>query len=93
MDLEAIASPENSSFLEMVLEVCSFDYGVDGAKKTASFLTDASVLTPWMGNPPTIILGPGEAKMAHQTDEYCYVENITRSVELYSDIIKRNGYL
>jgi succinyl-diaminopimelate desuccinylase len=93
VDLEAISTTENSNFLKMVLEVCSYDYEDKGAKKTASFLTDASVLTPWMGGPPTIILGPGEAKMAHQTDEYCYLDNITKSAELYSQIIKRNGYL
>ncbi|MEW2923130.1 M20 family metallopeptidase [Muricauda sp. ANG21] len=93
VDLEAIATPENSNFLKMALDVCSYDYGVEGVVKAAPFLTDASVLTPWMGNPPTLILGPGEAKMAHQTDEYCHVENITTAVELYSEIIKRNSYL
>ncbi|WP_422350973.1 M20 family metallopeptidase [Flagellimonas sp.] len=93
VDLDAVSTPEFSDFFKMVLEVCSFDHEVEGVKKTASFLTDASVLTPWLGNPPTVILGPGEAKLAHQTDEYCYVENITRAVDLYSEIIKRNGYL
>ncbi len=46
--------------------------------KTAPYFTDASVLTPAFGNPPTIILGPGEAGKAHQTDEYCSVERIHR---------------
>ena len=31
-------------------------------------LTDASLLLSALGNPPCIILGPGEPSMAHQTD-------------------------
>jgi succinyl-diaminopimelate desuccinylase len=51
------------------------------------YFTDASVLTPALGNPPTVILGPGEAAMAHKTDEYCLVSRLTESVAIYSDIV------
>jgi len=51
--------------------------------------TDASVLTPAYGNVPTLILGPGEAAMAHQTDEYCYVDRIGQAVEAYMEIALR----
>jgi succinyl-diaminopimelate desuccinylase len=44
------------------------------------------VLTPALGNPPTVILGPGEAAMAHKTDEYCLVSRLSESVGIYSDI-------
>jgi succinyl-diaminopimelate desuccinylase len=40
--------------------------------RTAPYFTDASALTPAFNNPPTIILGPGEAAKAHQTDEYLF---------------------
>ncbi|HEY9518983.1 MAG TPA: M20 family metallopeptidase [Gemmatimonadales bacterium] len=50
------------------------------------YFTDASVLTPALGNPPTLILGPGEAAMAHKTDEYCLVSRLDESVAIYSDI-------
>lgn len=50
------------------------------------YFTDASVLTPALGNPPTVILGPGEAAMAHKTDEYCLVSRLDESVAIYSDI-------
>ena len=36
-----------------------------------------------MGRPPALILGPGEASQAHQTDEFCYIENIRRAAEIY----------
>ena len=50
------------------------------------YVTDASVLTPALGHPPTVILGPGEAAMAHKTDESCLVSRLDESVAIYSDI-------
>jgi len=55
--------------------------------QTAAYFTDASALTPAMGNPPTVILGPGEAAQAHQTDEYCVVDRISEAVAIYESII------
>lgn len=77
--------------LEWVQKVFSIVEETTGTKPevgTASYFTDASVLTPAYRNPPTVVLGPGEAAMAHQTDEYCYVHRIDESVELYSAIIR-----
>ena len=55
----------------------------------APYFTDASALTPAYGNPPTIILGPGEMKMAHQTDEYCPVAHIEQAAEIYEILARR----
>jgi len=51
-----------------------------------TYFTDASVLTPAFGNPPTLILGPGEPAMAHKLDEFCYVSKIEEAVEAYVKI-------
>ena len=91
VDLNAISTNENHPFLDLVSEICTFDYKQKGIKKSAPFLTDASVLTPWLNYPPSIILGPGEPEMAHQTDEYCFVDKINEVVRLYKDIILRNS--
>ncbi len=56
---------------------------------TATYFTDAAALTPAYGGPPTAILGPGEAAMAHQTDEYCVVDRIDQAVDAYVKIAKR----
>ena len=56
---------------------------------TATYFTDAAALTPAYGGPPTVILGPGEAAMAHQTDEYCVVDRIDQAVNAYVEIAKR----
>jgi succinyl-diaminopimelate desuccinylase len=55
--------------------------------KVATYFTDAAALTPAYGSPPTLILGPGEASMAHQTDEYCVLDRVEASVDMYKDII------
>ena len=47
------------------------------------FFTDASALTPAYGGVPTLILGPGDTHMAHQTDEFCMVERIPQAVAIY----------
>ena len=55
----------------------------------APYFTDAASLREGYGAIPTIILGPGEPRMAHQTDEFCYVERIEEAAELYTAIIRR----
>ncbi|HEU5220142.1 MAG TPA: M20 family metallopeptidase [Gemmatimonadales bacterium] len=54
-----------------------------GAPQGAPYFTDASVLTPALGDLPTVILGPGEAEQAHTTDEYCRVSRLEAATELY----------
>ena len=54
----------------------------------APYFTDASVLTPAIGSPPTAIIGPGELELAHQTDEYCVVSRIEQATEIYSRLIQ-----
>lgn len=93
VDLNAISTNENHPFLDLVSEICIFNYNQLGIKKSASFLTDASVLTPWLNYSPTIILGPGEPEMAHQTDEYCFLEKINEAVKLYKEIILKNSII
>ena len=53
---------------------------------TASFFTDASVLGPGLNNPPIAIVGPGDPALAHQVDEWCSVDAIERTTELYEQI-------
>jgi succinyl-diaminopimelate desuccinylase len=55
----------------------------------AVYFTDAAALKPGMGNPPTVILGPGEPALAHQTDEYCTIARIGEAEAIYTDIIRR----
>ena len=60
--------------------------GVRPEGRGATYFTDGPILSRASGNPPTIILGPGEATLAHQTDEYCSINRLEQSVELYRKI-------
>ncbi|TMU50699.1 M20 family metallopeptidase [Flagellimonas algicola] len=88
VDLRAVSTNENDAFIKSVFEICKLDPTQNDFKKAAPFLTDASVLTPWLNHPPTVILGPGEPQMAHQTDEFCYLNKIHDAVKIYSNILK-----
>jgi succinyl-diaminopimelate desuccinylase len=74
---------------EWVQKVCDIMEGILGERpgpRAASYFTDASVLTPAYGHPPTIILGPGEPTMAHKTDEYCRISKIEEATQAYVEI-------
>ena len=38
---------------------------------------------------PTVVVGPGELALAHQTDEYCVIERVEQAVDLYLEIARR----
>jgi len=91
VDLGAVWSDPSSPWIKQVYQIVCDVTGEDGGSepRTAPYFTDASALTPAFGNPPTIILGPGEAAKAHQTDEYCSVERIRDASDVYSRLAAR----
>lgn len=86
VDVGGIWTDPDDPWMRRVFDIASRHTGEQPGTATAPYFTDASVLTPAYGNPPTVILGPGEAAMAHQTDEYCYVDRIDEAVAIYTDI-------
>ena len=54
-----------------------------------AYFTDASALAAPLGNPPVIILGPGNLEQIHKTDEYCLVSNIEAAEEAYYQIMMK----
>lgn len=89
VDVGGVLSNPDDAWVVDVFDVMKNILGETPEVQAASYFTDASVLTPAYGGVPTIILGPGEAKMAHQTDEYCFVDKIGEAVQAYSEIINR----
>jgi succinyl-diaminopimelate desuccinylase len=86
IDLEGVFSDPSGEWLTSVFGTVERVTGRKPAEETAPYVTDAAVLGPAYGNPPFVILGPGEKDMAHQTDEYCVVERIEEAVEIYRAI-------
>jgi succinyl-diaminopimelate desuccinylase len=87
IDIEGVFTPANDPWMETVFEHCTKLNGVRPIEKTVSYFTDASALKSVIGNPPTVILGPGQPEMAHQTNEFCYVDKIKDATKLFANLI------
>lgn len=88
VDLPAVLSSEANQWIQSVYQRCQplFDQPLEA--KVVPYFTDASLLLPALGNPPCIILGPGEPSMAHQTDEYCLLSRLAEAEKLYGELIE-----
>ena len=89
LDLESIYTEPAHDWIQEVFEVTQPFLGKRPEPKVATYFTDAAALNVAYNMPPTIILGPGEAQMAHQTNEYCVVERVAESVAVYEEIARR----
>jgi len=89
MDLEAVYTDAGHAWMQEVFEIMRPLLGEQPKPRVATYFTDAAALNLAYANPPTVILGPGEPQMAHQTDEYCTVQRIDVAVDAYEQIIRR----
>ncbi len=81
VDLEPVATDPADQWMQSVWNITEPYLSERPVAKGIAYFTDASILTPALGNPPTVILGPGEPTMAHKTDEFCYLTKIEEAVE------------
>ncbi len=85
IDLESVYTQPTDEWARQVSESCP-----DGpTSRIVSYFTDAAVLREPLGAPPTLILGPGDSHMAHQTDEYCVVDRITEARDIYANAMRQ----
>ncbi len=89
VDVSGVLTDPANEWMQEVFDIMSSILGSRPEPHTAAYFTDASALAPAYGGAPTVILGPGEATMAHQTDEYCIVDRIGEAVEAYTEIARR----
>ncbi len=89
IDLPAVLTPESNSVIQKTLQDISIGVGSQNVS-TVSYFTDGAILRPLLGDCPFMVIGPGEAHMAHQTDEYCLISKIREAVSLYRSIL--TGY-
>ena len=88
VDLDSVWTDPDHPWVQRVFDLLTPFLGERPAIEALPFFTDAAVLKPAFGDVPTIILGPGETHMAHQTDEFCVVERIPVAVEMYETLIR-----
>jgi len=89
LDLESVYTEPTHPWIQEVFEVMRPFLGDRPQPRVATYFTDAAALNVAYNKPPAIILGPGEAPMAHQTNEYCVVDRVTESVAAYEEIARR----
>ena len=89
LDLESVYTAPAHPWIQEVFEVMQPFLGNRPEPRVATYFTDAAALNVAYNTPPTVILGPGEAQMAHQTNEYCIVDRVTESVAAYEEIARR----
>jgi succinyl-diaminopimelate desuccinylase len=87
-NLKPVWTAPEQEWVQRVFELCK-PY-LDGAPtaRTAPYMTDAANLLKVYSGAPTVVLGPGEAAMAHQTDEYASMERIRQAVAIYESLIR-----
>ncbi|MBF0154557.1 MAG: M20 family metallopeptidase [Magnetococcales bacterium] len=88
-DTPGVMTDPHHPWVASVFDIMASLQGVRPAIGTAPYVTDASILTPALGSPPTLILGPGEPDMAHKVDEYCHVSKIQLAARAYLEIARR----
>lgn len=84
---------EPDEWIESVYDVATPFIDSKPSPKTIMFSTDGADLKRGYidsagGAVPTVILGPGQPEMAHQTDEWCSVKRIDESVEIFEKIMR-----
>jgi succinyl-diaminopimelate desuccinylase len=89
VNMGPVFTKENDPFVELAYKVCGVDASDKTGTKALPYLTDGSVLQRLYKGAPTIILGPGQPEMAHQTDEFCHISMLEESVKIYYDIITK----
>lgn len=86
VDLPPVNTAQDCTFLDCVRQAAGEPANGASLAHVLPFFTDASILSPALGA-PTVILGPGETELAHQTDEFCLVDKIRDAQDLYGLII------
>jgi succinyl-diaminopimelate desuccinylase len=88
LNAKSVWTDPHHPWISEVFQVARNVEGIDNDIGAAPYFTDASALTPAFGSPPTVIIGPGELALAHQTDEYCQVSRIERATEMYTQLVR-----
>lgn len=87
VDVPSVWTAPEDPWMRHVFEICGDVSGKRPTVEAAPYFTDASALTPALGNVPTVILGPGPTHMAHQTDEWCECARIDEAATIYEQLI------
>jgi len=89
VDTPALYTEPDHEWVQDVFTVCAPYLDAPPEPRIITFSTDGADLKRGFGGPPAIIVGPGEARLAHQTDEWCSIERLAQSADLFTTIARR----
>lgn len=87
LDCPSIETPARLPWVQAVYAIMAPILKARPEPRGLSYFTDAAALSQALGNPPVVILGPGDINQAHKTDEYCLVSNIAAAETAYYRIM------
>jgi succinyl-diaminopimelate desuccinylase len=89
VDCAPLYTEPSNEWVQHVFEACTPFLEGRPVPKTITFSTDgADLKRGYGGKIPAVVLGPGEPKLAHQTDEWCSSTRIEQSVELFRTLMR-----
>jgi succinyl-diaminopimelate desuccinylase len=88
VDVESLYTAANHDWVQSVFGTMERLLGHAPQAKTVSYFTDGSILKSVYKSAPMVVLGPGSAHMAHQTDEYCQIDLLEQGHDAYRALIK-----
>jgi succinyl-diaminopimelate desuccinylase len=89
VDVQGVWTETDEPWIQEVFEIMEPFLGEKPQARGAPYFTDASALKPSFDGAPTVILGPGDMTLAHQTDEYCAVDKIDEAASIYEAIARK----
>jgi succinyl-diaminopimelate desuccinylase len=87
-DFKGFATEPDDRNIQPLMDLLEARLGRRPTPTGAPYFTDASALVPGFDNVATVVIGPGEAAQCHQTDEFCYVNQIEDAFNIYGSLIR-----
>ncbi|GHH27970.1 M20 family metallopeptidase [Lentzea cavernae] len=82
-DYAAVGTDPGEPLVRTAREVLAGVLGRPPGTSGVSYFSDASILQPGTGL-PTVLCGPGDPNLAHQTDERVHVDDLRRAAEFFT---------
>jgi len=89
VDVPGVWTDVGEPWIQEIFDLVQSTLGEKIEARGAPYFTDAAALKPAFDGAPTVILGPGDMTLAHQTDEYCKISRIDEAAHIYETIARR----
>ncbi|EKN70982.1 acetylornithine deacetylase or succinyl-diaminopimelate desuccinylase [Neobacillus bataviensis LMG 21833] len=80
--MESVGTNESDDFVKLAVNTAKNHFNTELIPSGVNYYTDASVYCPHL-QIPTIIVGPGNPKLAHQPDEYIEIDKFIESIRYF----------